>query len=330
MLLRAGFSLATVYFLGALVRSPIQLFVVRLLQGFATGFVPAALAIVSSSVPEEKMGSSLGFMQNAVLTGTIIGPLFGGILAHIFGIRVSFVVASLIMFLGTILVKVVVAEPQPMASTRPEHELENATEMSVFKLALSNKAFLEMLLLLLLGQMGIMALQPLVTLRVAELHGQLAGSDLSAGIVFGVTGVAGALAAPLWGRVGQKVGFIKILITAFAGAGVVNGFVLISRDIWTFTMVQFLFGAFAAGINPAVNTIAVINTDANFRGRVFGFMMSANQMGSMLGPLLGGIFSTWVGVKPVFLLTGIGLFAVAWVLWERHIAKDILVPDKQI
>ncbi|MCX7779471.1 MAG: MFS transporter, partial [Negativicutes bacterium] len=82
--------LAFVYCLGAFVKSPLELLAVRILHGISTGFVPASLTIVASSVPEERIGYSLGLMQTATLTGSIIGPLFGGILAHLFGIRASF------------------------------------------------------------------------------------------------------------------------------------------------------------------------------------------------------------------------------------------------
>lgn len=324
MLLRAGFSLAIVYFLGAFVRSPIQLFFVRLLQGFATGFVPAALAIISSSVPEEKMGYSLGFMQNAVLTGTIIGPLFGGILSHVFGIRASFVVASIIMFLGTILVKTFIMEPVCSNSSKSS----NVT--NELKKEFINKGFIEMLVLLMIAQMGIMALQPLVTLHVTELLGHLEGTDLTAGIVFGLTGIAGAIAAPFWGKAGQKWGFVRILITTFTGAGIVSSLVFVSKDIWSFCLVQFIFGAFIAGINPTVNTVAVMNTSTSFRGRVFGLMMSANQLGSMVGPILGGVITVWVGIRLMFLYTGLFLIIVGVVLWKRHVLKGILIIDRQI
>lgn len=322
MLLRAGYSLALVYFIGAFVRSPLQLFLVRLLQGFATGFVPAALAIVSSTVPEEKMGSSLGLVQNAVLVGTIIGPVFGGGLSHIFGIRASFVVASIIMFIGTVLVKTLVKEPNQVKSAHLEEEI------NLFIIALNNKAFLEMLILLFIAQMGIMALQPLISLHLAELQGGLQGTDLTAGLVFGLMGIAGAIAAPIWGKAGQRVGFIKILIIGFSGAGLFNSIVFVSKDIWSFTLLQFVFGVFIAGINPSVNTVAVMNTDANLRGRIFGFLMSANQFGSMTGPLIGGIIAVWIGINQIFLFTGLFFILIGLLLWKRHYLSEKSISDE--
>jgi DHA1 family multidrug resistance protein-like MFS transporter len=112
MVMRAGFSLAIVYFLGALVRNPVELLIVRILQGFANGFVPASMAIVASSAPKDKMGFSLGVMQTALLIGGILGPLVGGGLSHFFGMRLSFVISAVIIFFGTLAVGLLVIEPE--------------------------------------------------------------------------------------------------------------------------------------------------------------------------------------------------------------------------
>ena len=50
MIRRAGFSLAVVYFLGGFVQDPFQLLGVRILQGVASGFVPAAMALVAAAL----------------------------------------------------------------------------------------------------------------------------------------------------------------------------------------------------------------------------------------------------------------------------------------
>ncbi|SDF46197.1 MFS transporter [Sporolituus thermophilus] len=323
MLLRAGFSLATVYLLGAFVTSPLQLFGVRLLQGFATGFVPAALAIVSASVPEEKMGFSLGLMQAATLTGSIIGPLFGGLLAHYFGIRMSFVVAAAAMLFGTMAVGLLVKEPARSG------EVQSGSMVNDIKISLNNRGLCIALFLMLITQMVVMLLQPLITLHVAALQGRMEGAVLTSGVIFSLAGIAGAIAAPLWGRVGQKVGLGKILVVVFTGAGIFNGSLFFTETIWGFALLQFLFGLFIAGIQPTANTMAVFNSDAAFRGRAFGLMMSASQLGSMLGPLLGGIISTWIGIKLTFLYAGLFLISMGILLWSRYNWGNIRVSARQ-
>ncbi|WP_285717044.1 MFS transporter [Pelosinus sp. IPA-1] len=298
MIMRAGFSLAVVYFLGAFVRNPIDLLIVRILQGFANGFVPASMAIVASSTPKDKMGFSLGFMQTALLIGGILGPLAGGGLSHLFGMRLSFVIAAGIIFLGTIGVGMLVKEPE---NNNPPSEGSITDDL---KRAFHNRKLVEMLLLLFSVQMVSMMLQPLISLYVAELQGNMEGVALTAGIVYSLAGIAGAIAAPTWGKVGQRKGFLNILVFAFVGAGVFNMGQFFAGSIYSFSILQFVFGLFIVGVYPAINTIAVNSTDKAFQGRIFGLTTTANQMGSMVGPILGGFISSWFGIKPVFLFTG--------------------------
>ena len=65
MAIRAGFGLAVTYALMGMCQSPEQLFGVRLLAGLVSGFVPASLSLVSSTLPAVKMGWGMGLMQTA-------------------------------------------------------------------------------------------------------------------------------------------------------------------------------------------------------------------------------------------------------------------------
>lgn len=298
MVIRAGFSLAIVYFLGALVRGPVELLIVRILQGFANGFLPAAMAIVASTSPQQSMGFSLGFMQTGVLIGGILGPLLGGTLSHFFGMRASFVIAAAIIAVGTLGVKILVDEPENSCSPSQGSILDD------FKMAAANRNLLEMLTLLFIVQAVSMVLQPLLTLYIAQLQGLAEGVVLTAGLVFSLAGIAGAIAAPLWGRAGQRSGFRKIMVIAFGGAGVFNLGQYFAADIYWFSLLQFLYGLFIVGAYPSINTIAVSCVGEDCRGRIFGLTTTANQLGSMLGPLIGGVVSSWVGIQAVFLFTG--------------------------
>jgi len=312
MVVRSGFSLAVVYFLLALVRTPGELFVVRALQGIAAGFWPAAMAIVATSAPADKLGFSLGVMQTAQLTGTILGPLLGGVLSHLLGIRVSFAAAAGLIFLATAAVRFFVVEPAPAARPRIGSVRDD------LRAVWANRTLLKMLVLLAVVQMSVMILQPFITLYVAELQGRLAGAGLTSGVIFSLAGIAGAIASPLWGRVGQKIGFSRVLIAAFAGAGLGNLCQYFAGNLWQFGALQFVFGLFFAGAMLSINALVVKYTDETFRGRAFGATMSANQLGAMIGPLLGGLAAALVGVKMIFVGTGGLLLTVAVIVAARR------------
>ena len=94
MAVRAAVCLAISYVWGGFVQSPWELFAMRSFQGFSAGLWPACLAIMTSTAPREKMGWCLGLMQGGSTAGDVFGPLIGGVLAEVFGMRASFYFAG--------------------------------------------------------------------------------------------------------------------------------------------------------------------------------------------------------------------------------------------
>ncbi|MBO6266038.1 MAG: MFS transporter, partial [Acidaminococcaceae bacterium] len=104
MAIRAGFGLALTYMLGAIVQTAPQMLGVRILTGLISGFVPASLSLVSSTLPGDKLGWGMGWMQSAIASGSILGPLMGGYLAVWFGMRMSFYVGAGSLFFAAMMV----------------------------------------------------------------------------------------------------------------------------------------------------------------------------------------------------------------------------------
>jgi DHA1 family multidrug resistance protein-like MFS transporter len=312
--------LSLAYFVGALVRNPVELIFVRIFQGFASGFVPASMALVASSAPPEKMGFCMGIMQTALVIGGIVGPLMGGTLSHLFGMRMSFVVSAVILSAGTMAVGWLVVEPKRIVVQEESSLVED------LKIAFHNQVLVKMLLLLFVVQIVSMTLQPLMALYVAELQGTMTGVGLTTGFIFSLSGLASAIAAPLWGRAGQRRELRGLLIVAFVGAGLFNMGQFFAADIFQFAILQFFMGLFLIGVFPAINMLAINSSEVGFHGRVFGLTNAASQLGSMVGPLAGGFISSWTGIGPMFILTGATLIILGVYVF-RMILNDA-VPSQ--
>jgi DHA1 family multidrug resistance protein-like MFS transporter len=310
MVMRAGFSLAVVYFLGSIVRTPEELLVVRILQGFASGFIPASMALVSLSAPKHQMGWALGILQSATAAGSILGPFFGGMAAYFFDMRTSFIVAAVPIFLGTLAVYYWVRE------VPPAKEKTTSNIFSNFSIASSNKPLMLMLAMVLLVNMTVMMRQPIITLYIDYLTSGTERVVLYSGFIFSLSGIAGIIAAPLWGKLGQISSFYRTLIATLIGAGIVNIFHLFVGTLWHFGILQFTYGIFLAGAVPAINTIIVENTDSGFRGRAMGLAATANHLGQMSGPLVGGVLGSWFSFEMIFVYAGLILLAASWGTWK--------------
>ena len=60
-----------------------QMFAFRGLMGIFAGFSAAAIALVASQVPEDRLGYSLGWLSTGQLVGSLVGPVIGGLLADL-------------------------------------------------------------------------------------------------------------------------------------------------------------------------------------------------------------------------------------------------------
>jgi len=313
MILRSGFSLFAVYVVTAFVAHPGELLALRALQGLLAGYIPGAIALIATNTPEERIGYALGLMSTATATGSIFGPLIGGSIARVFDYRIAFASAGILVLLSTLLVLFWVTEDKFVPSKVRSSVRQN------FQIALSNSRFMVVLGLTMLTAFSIMTIEPVLPLYIVQIGGSVKNASLLAGIVFSLAGVASILFAGRWGRLGDKVGFRRVLIIGLLGGGLGNLAQLLFTGVWGFSVIRFIYGAFFCAVFPALNGLVVQCTATEFRGRAFGLNQSASQIGTMLGPLVGGFLAGAINVHSVFAVTG-GLLLVTGgiAVWSRY------------
>lgn len=305
MIIRASFLLAITYFLGGIVRTPFELFFVRAFQGIASGLWPACLVMMSACVPKNKLGISMGLMQSANICGGIIGPLLGGILATAFGMRNSFYVGAVALSLITVTTILFIKEP-PVAPEKEINKAQNTSYLSFIK----DKNILILLLCVCMTNLVILQIQPIVSLYVQQLSHNRDKAVLLTGFIMSLGGIAGALASPLWGKTGQKVGFYKTITLAFISAGLLMSLQGVPNSLVLFGLMQFLCGLGFSGIFPSANSILVLLTPPSSRGMGFGSLFSAQMIGGALGPVIGGVIVSFMSFNSVYIISGSILFII--------------------
>ena len=305
MIIRASFLLAITYFLGGIVRTPFELFLVRAFQGIASGLWPACLVMMSACVPKNKIGISMGLMQSANICGGIIGPLLGGILATAFGMRNSFYVGAVALSLITVTTILFIKEP-PVAPEKENNKAQNTSYLSFIK----DKNILILLLCVCMTNLVILQIQPIVSLYVQQLSHNSDKAVLLTGFIMSLGGIAGALASPLWGKTGQKVGFYKTITLAFISAGLLMSLQGVPNSLVLFGLMQFLCGLGFSGIFPSANSILVLLTPPSSRGMGFGSLFSAQMIGGALGPVIGGVIVSFMSFNTVYIISGSILFVI--------------------
>ena len=296
MALRAGFAIAVSYVLIGMVSNEYELLLGRAFVGFANGFYPAAMTMVSLSVDEKQVGRALGIFQTGLILGNVVGPFLGGAIESIVGMRPVFYVSGI----ATLAVLFFVKEPKLHAvgadgKEQAAHPTKSTSLREDFKAVQQQPVLVRLLWIFFFMQCAIMMLQPILALYVGDMQGTMEGAAIISGTILSIGGLAGSLTTNIWVRIGERRGYFKTISYCMLGSGIV----------WWFGVLQVIIGSCIVGINPSLSAAVTLNTDPSFRGRMFGMTTTAQQFGSMVGPVFASIVSTYIGISYVFSITGL-------------------------
>ncbi len=316
MVIRASLLIGLSYVLCGLVQNEWQLLWARAFQGFANGFVAAALAIISQSTDEKRIGMTLGLAQTALVVGGICGPLIGGAVSHLFGMRASFFIGGAVLWAISLAVWLFVREKKAGTAAGADTSI-----MEDLRFAWGEPHLKELLIFFFLFQSALLMIQPVTSLYIGELQGTMENVDLISGVILSCGGIAGALTTAMWGKIGQKKGYYWAMAVTFSCAGALLMVQSLPRSVWGFGLCQFLVGCFLIGTTPSINAAFVKYTDENFRGRVFGLANTSQQFGNMAGPLLSAGITLYFSMASVYFLAGVSQLLVGLYVWRRHVRR---------
>jgi MFS transporter, DHA1 family, staphyloferrin B biosynthesis exporter len=135
------------------------------------------------------------------------------------------------------------------------------------------------------------------------------------------------LAAPFWGRLGDRYGRKLMVVRALFGIAFSMILLSLARTPLQFFVARLLQGAFG-GIDNAAASFASTQTPPEIRGKVLGGLQTATAAGALIGPLAGGLLSDRYGFSPLILsigiLIGVGGLCAAWGMREKKGSRQAI------
>lgn len=321
ILVIAALGLALSVFLMGFVTSVYQLFILRLLMGVFTGFISMSQALISTQTPRKIAGRVLGTLQTGNVAGSLIGPLLAGLLADSVGFRLTFHFTSILLLLAGLFVLFGVKEFKLEEKSLDDHpEKSHYTSKEVLAHILTNPMLLMVMVVSLFVQVANFSIQPILALFVNQLHGPTNLAFFS-GLAFSSAGLGNLLMARNWGRLGDRIGYQKILIALVFLSGVVYFPAAFVTSIWQLVIIRFFLGITLGGVIPV--RVAYIRqvTPLNMQGEVMGYNTSLRFLGNIIGPSIGGFISSLYGFTYVFFVTS-GLLILSGIALFVAIFKD--------
>lgn len=325
MLLRSALGMSVVMLLMGLAQNIWQFLALRALLGLLGGFVPNANALIATQIPRHKSGWALGTLSTGAVSGALLGPLMGGLMADSYGLRSVFFITSLVLFICFVMTLFFIRESfTPVSKKDMLHARQVLTSLKNPRLVLS--LFVTTMII----QVATGSIAPILTLYVRDLAGNVSNLAFISGMIASVPGVAALISAPRLGKLGDRIGPEKILI----GALVISVLLLIPMSLvqnpWQLGILRFLLGAADGALLPAVQTLLVYNSSSQISGRIFSYNQSFRDIGNVTGPLLGAAVSASYGFRTVFLVTASVVLFNALYSWMtlRQPAERMRIPGE--
>jgi len=322
MLLRSSIGMAVVMALMGFVSGVEQLFFLRLAMGVISGFIPAAVALLATNTPKEHVGYALGTLQTGAVSGQIVGPLLGGVLAHFLGFRNVFWVTACLLLAASLIVFLLVREDfkKPEPKTAAEKAAAPKGLRAAFEPLKMLRGVWPVFLVSTLTTFALMSVDPMMSVYITQLVPGSENIALIAGLVTASTGIANILFSPRIGKLGDRIGYKRVITVALCGAGLMYIPMAFVTEPWQLMVCRFGLGMCLGGLIPQVSSLLRSLAPASMQGRVFGYNTSAMFLGNLMGPNLGGFLSGTFGFTVLFLTATCTMWANA--LWLRFAVRE--------
>ena len=316
MLLRSGFGMAVVIALMGFVQNPWQLLLLRLLNGTISGFNPAAVALISSTTPKDRMGFAMGISQSGQVAGTILGPLIGGLLADAVGFRPIFYITGGLIFAASMLAMFLVREK---FDRQEAAKLPDQSVLSGLKELTKSPQLPALFAVTFLLQFAMISPMSLLPIYVEKLHGTQVNVAFWAGMVGAVTGLSNMAMSPVLGKLSDRIGPHRVLTFSLIGTGIMLIPQAFVQTVWQLILVRFVMGIFMGGLLPSVNALIRGYSPDNMISRAFSFNTSTLALGNMLGAIIGGFMAGFIGIEGLFIVSGgLLLLNMVWVRFKLY------------
>ncbi len=309
-----------------------QLVAVRMVQGALTGTQTAGAMLIAGIAPKERTGSAIGLMNAAVQVGNLIGPVLGGVVIVMIGVRGSFLVGAVLLAVCTV-ATIVLVEDAPAGGLVPAAPGIGG----VFRDILSPFAWPGLRGVLVVGaliQVAYAGTVPLIAIYVQDLpRPEWLSEEVATGLAFALSALAAAVAMPILGAHADRHDARRLLV----GSLVVVAIALVPQalvpDALVFLFFRLIVGIGLAGTTSAIAVLTRAGAPDGAVGRAFGTLAAAQNLGWGFGPIIGSAVAAVIGIPGLYLagaaatlvLVAPAALSKSWFVTGTGLAEPVLI-----
>ena len=149
------------------------------------------------------------------------------------------------------------------------------------------------------------------------------------GVAFAILGVTAAMSSYVTGWISNHVKLTTVLAVSSVGAGVFYLPLITLNSIPLMLLFLGISGLFQGAMLSSTSGLLGLKAPSGREGTAFGGLQSVSAAAFGLGPFIGGVVATTIGLRAVPLVQGLTLFVAAGlVVWLMH-GQDEGPTDRQ-
>jgi MFS family permease len=309
MLIRASLGMAVAMSLIGMAQNVWQLVALRLLAGLLGGYASGSTVLVATQTPKSRTGWALGMLSSGVMAGSLAGPLIGGFLPPLIGIRWTFIAAGGVIFITFLATSFLIKEAKRAPGPRKSRPRGGWA-------AVPDKGpVIAMLVTGLLLMLANMSIEPIITVYVAQLVHDPAQVTKVAGVVMSAAALGSILSASRLGKLADRIGHWNVIICCLLASAVLLIPQAFVTSGWQLVALRFLMGLSLGGLLPCIASVIRHGVPDSAAGSMLGYSTSSQYAGQVAGPLAGGFLGGHFGMRAVFLGTSVLMAAGAVYDW---------------
>jgi len=301
----------------AFVTAPWQLFALRALLGVFAGYGALTISMAAESAPRERMAQAIGMVQTGHRLGPAVGPVIGGLLAPIVGLRNAFLFAS--AFYVVALIAIVVFYKEPRESNAPR-------KMRGGRAVLTHLFRLPGFLLALGVIFGLQTVDrsfgPVLPLYVAQVGVSVSRIPIVTGVLFSLGAISAAFGHHLAGRLMNRRPARTVIVAGTFLAAAAVAAIVVAPSLWFVGASMLLFGVSVGVATTTIYAVAGSSLPPDAHATGFGIMTTASLMGLAVSPVVAG-FIGGSGLRLVFVADVLLLVLVGTLTWLRLRTKPV-------
>jgi MFS family permease len=299
MLIRASLGMAVAMSLIGMAQTVWQLVLLRLLAGLLGGYASGSTVLVATQTPKHRSGWALGVLSSGIMAGNLVGPLIGGFLPPLIGIRATFLAAGAVIFATFLATTFLIREePRPSGPRK-------ARQHGGWAAVPDKGPLIAMLVTGLLLMLANMSIEPIITVYVQQLVRNPGQVTMVAGLVMSAAALGSILSASRLGKLADRIGHWNVIIASL----LVSAVLLIPQAFvttgWQLVALRFLMGLSLGGLLPCIASVIRHGVPDHVAGNMLGYSTSSQYAGQVAGPLAGGFIGGNLGMRAVFLGTAV-------------------------